>query len=136
MVPKPFPFPFNVGTDICSINRIADLLRQRHIRERFVRRIFTRLEWAQIWKSFERVSLTQWKTCSNLAGEDRDNYVIGERYAATASNSKTNCATLNLPDVPGPSSGLGSSEAFDRAVKEGASTLGELIQHLGGRFAT
>ena len=137
MVPKAFPFAFNVGTDLCSVHRIADLLRQRHVRDRFVRRISTRLEWAQIWRFFQWVSLTQQNIHSDIiASKDCDSRAIEEVFGATASYSKANSTTWTLPDISNPYNAFGSPEAFDCAVKEGASPLAALLRHLGGRFAT
>jgi hypothetical protein len=39
-MPKPFPWPLNIGTDICSIPRILGILRKKTGRH-FVRRILT-----------------------------------------------------------------------------------------------
>lgn len=40
MRPLPFPFPLHIGTDICHIPRIVDILRSRHC-ARFIRRVLT-----------------------------------------------------------------------------------------------
>jgi hypothetical protein len=42
-MPRPFPFPFNVGTDICSIDRIFGILKGSNGR-RFVRRVLIERE--------------------------------------------------------------------------------------------
>ncbi|KAH0427840.1 holo-acyl-carrier-protein synthase [Colletotrichum camelliae] len=43
MIPKAFPFPFNVGNDICQISRIARILATPR-GPRFIERIFTKDE--------------------------------------------------------------------------------------------
>lgn len=58
MVPKAFPYPIGVGTDICQVHRIASFLRRRDIRERWARRVFTRLEWPSLWRAFKRCHLS------------------------------------------------------------------------------
>lgn len=58
MVPKAFPFPIGVGTDICQIHRIAAILRRRETRERWARKVFTRLEWPSLWRAFQRCQLS------------------------------------------------------------------------------
>ncbi|KAF7947715.1 hypothetical protein EAE96_008795 [Botrytis aclada] len=48
-MPRAFPFPVNIGTDICRISRIQDILtkHQSKYAHRFIRRIFTPQE--QVW---------------------------------------------------------------------------------------
>jgi hypothetical protein len=46
-MPKPFPFPVNVGTDICHRLRILDILKERRIARRFIQRILTEEERAE-----------------------------------------------------------------------------------------
>ncbi|KAF7903477.1 uncharacterized protein EAF01_006526 [Botrytis porri] len=48
-MPRTFPFPVNIGTDICRISRIQDILtkHQSKYAHRFIRRIFTPQE--QVW---------------------------------------------------------------------------------------
>jgi hypothetical protein len=41
MSPKPFPFPINVGTDICSVPRIFSILTKRGKAEPFLRQILS-----------------------------------------------------------------------------------------------
>jgi hypothetical protein len=42
-MPRPFPFPFNIGTDVCHIPRVLNILKA-HGGIRFVRRILTEKE--------------------------------------------------------------------------------------------
>ena len=42
-MPRPFPFPFNIGTDICSISRVYEILKGINGR-RFVRRVLIERE--------------------------------------------------------------------------------------------
>jgi len=46
-MPKPFPFPLNVGTDICHRLRILNTLKERRIARRFIQRILTEEERAE-----------------------------------------------------------------------------------------
>ena len=53
---RPFPHAFRVGTDICSVRRICQLLeKQRHDQpylQKFVKRVFTHPERAYFWNRF------------------------------------------------------------------------------------
>ena len=42
-MPRAFPFPFNIGTDICSISRVYEILKGNNGR-RFVRRVLIERE--------------------------------------------------------------------------------------------
>ncbi|KAE9371549.1 hypothetical protein N431DRAFT_377376 [Stipitochalara longipes BDJ] len=70
-MPRPFPFPFNIGTDICSIDRVFSILKGPSGR-RFVRRILNEKERheglerldapLERWKLAGRVgSVLEWK---------------------------------------------------------------------------
>lgn len=58
-MPKPFPWPLNVGTDICSIPRIFNFLVQPSA-PRFVRRILTTEEHTQYQSRIEP-ALERWR---------------------------------------------------------------------------
>jgi hypothetical protein len=71
MMPRPFPFPFSVGTDICSIDRIFGILKGSNGR-RFMRRVLIEQERheglercdgpLQRWRLAGRVSsVLEWK---------------------------------------------------------------------------
>jgi hypothetical protein len=49
MPPRPFPFPINVGTDICSVQRIIRILGDAKYRSRFPKRILTPKELKSRW---------------------------------------------------------------------------------------
>ncbi|KAH8709987.1 hypothetical protein GQ44DRAFT_454371 [Phaeosphaeriaceae sp. PMI808] len=56
MPPRPFPYPFQVGTDICSIARVKNLLAQQSKGlpqvDRFLRRVLTPPERVYFWHRF------------------------------------------------------------------------------------
>jgi hypothetical protein len=71
-MPKPFPFPLNIGTDICSIPRIQKIFLQATRGPRFVKRILTKRErqetrsrWEapieRYWQAWRRRLLLAWK---------------------------------------------------------------------------
>jgi hypothetical protein len=71
-MPKPFPFPLNIGTDICSIARIQKIFRKPSRGPQFVRRILTEREcqesrsrWEapieRYWQAWRRRLLLEWK---------------------------------------------------------------------------
>lgn len=69
--PRAFPFPLNIGTDICHIRRIYDILRTPRA-GRFVGRILTEAERQQ---AASRLALSStgpdadvWKTAAFVAG--------------------------------------------------------------------
>jgi hypothetical protein len=58
-MPKPFPLPFNIGTDICSIPRILRILSQANARN-FIRRILT-IEEREHYQERLDVPLQKWQ---------------------------------------------------------------------------
>ena len=71
--PPAFPFPLNIGTDICHIRRIYDILRTPRA-SRFVGRILTEAERQQAASRLTFSSSTGtndadvWKTAAFVAG--------------------------------------------------------------------
>ena len=130
MVPKPFPYPLNIGTDLCSVKRVAGLLSHRRPREQFVRRNFTRLEWPLIWKSFQRASdspnsYNAWIK-PNTASVSHFEQIAkaGERPLAE------DLSIWSLPDWAKP------RKSYNEEVLEETSPIGNLIRHVAGRFAS
>ena len=132
MVPRPFNYPLNVGNDICNINRIAWILRQQSARDRFIRKIFSRLEWPFIWKAFQRVSLSQSKPTIDTDHENRVSYTSGERDPAGIYSSRRSSPSWTLPDLSNSVDVL-DPQFFNRAINDMKSPLGCLIHHIAGR---
>jgi hypothetical protein len=61
-MPRPFQFPINIGTDICSVQRIYNILTVQNGRraEAFLRRIFTEKERAQFQGTSYSNTLLLW----------------------------------------------------------------------------
>ncbi|KAG0652608.1 hypothetical protein D0Z07_0466 [Hyphodiscus hymeniophilus] len=86
MPPRPFPFPINIGTDICSVQRILKLLRNpsaRYTRTNlFARRILTTKELESRWLS-QADAVREWsqlhKQSSDLRFSWRE-YTIDDYY--------------------------------------------------------
>lgn len=54
MPPKPFPYPLQVGVDICNVNRLARIQRNENFRNLWARKVFTRLEWPYLVDRYRR----------------------------------------------------------------------------------
>ncbi|RAR01866.1 hypothetical protein DDE82_006204 [Stemphylium lycopersici] len=58
MPPRPFPFPFRVGTDICNVSRLRGVITRRYDGDptlplrQFLKRVFTDHERQYFWKRF------------------------------------------------------------------------------------
>ncbi len=52
MAPKPFPYPFRVGIDVCKVSRITKIHRDVKFRNLWARRVFTRLEWPALLRKY------------------------------------------------------------------------------------
>ncbi|KAL9103156.1 MAG: hypothetical protein Q9163_001761 [Psora crenata] len=137
MVPKPFPYPLGVGTDICNTNRIAGLLRLRDVRERWVRRTFTRLEWPAIWQSFQRVRLMSLGDNGNRAAKDYEYFVKKEEDASRATGLQNENQIWSLPDLSTVAGDIGhmGRDSFSKILADGNHPLGPLTRHLAGRWA-
>ena len=133
MVPKPFPYPFNVGTDICKVSRLAGILCQPSQGERLVRRLFTRLEWPFIWKSLHNVSLLQTDIPSGTDHKGEISYASGEQHAASAKDSKGDSSTWTIPGLSSSSIGL-DLRTLSRAARDTKSLFGGLVHHVSGRY--
>ena len=124
MAPKPFPFPIGVGIDICRISRIAAILRSEQFRNRWARRVFTRLEWSALGKRFQRAQESKGESLSQ--SETRRDQPLGE---------DSNITIWMVPKLSKFSSILDDQDqtAYWSAVAEERSALGNLVRHLAGR---
>ena len=52
MVPKPFPFPLGIGVDIVKVSRIRRLMADKHMINKWSRKVFNRLEWLNLFEEF------------------------------------------------------------------------------------
>ena len=129
MAPKPFPFPIGIGVDMCLVNRVAAILRYEHARNRWARKIFTRLEWPALCRTFQRVE--------NAIGEP-----VGQPDAASdqkldnedqATPGYYDDAIWMLPRLSGYSSTFDDEKLYWSAIANKRSTLGALAHHLAGR---
>lgn len=66
-MPRPFPFPVNIGTDICSVHRIFNILKAQNGSgaDAFLRRIFTDQEREQFQHRSYSKTLQSWHKLQN-----------------------------------------------------------------------
>lgn len=66
MAPRPFPFPFNVGTDVVSLKRIRAVIEKQKPKRGgkvqsnlipFLRHVFTPREQLEFWARFKKEHL-------------------------------------------------------------------------------
>lgn len=129
MAPKPFPFPLGVGVDVCRVNRIAAILRHEHTRNRWARKIFTRLEWPALCSRMQRVEKAMGEPIgqADAASDqklDHENPTITKNY---------DNAHWMLPGLSKYSSTSEDAKSFWSAIDDGRSALGALARHLAGR---
>ena len=76
MAPKPFPYPLGIGIDVCKVARIARVLRSTGLRNQWARRVFTRLEWPDVCRYFEktRISMTDDAGNTRVIGREANAY--------------------------------------------------------------
>lgn len=110
MPPKPFPYPIGIGIDVCKPSRIVRLMRDHDKLNRWLRKVFNRLEWPQLVSSF--------KGAQNAApgdiGHPRDDF------------NRHQPLILSHSWIPPPPS--------TKNVRVPA-TINALAQHLAGRLA-
>ncbi|KAL2047053.1 hypothetical protein N7G274_001072 [Stereocaulon virgatum] len=128
MSPRPFPFQLGVGIDVCRIARIAALLRQESTRNRWARRVFTRIEWMALCRRFERVNQLQAGNSVRQAAKD-------ESHEASVRSKIAGEDLWMLPKLPNLSSIIEDPEAYSSAINDARSPLGSLARHLAGRWA-
>ena len=127
--PKPFPFPIGIGIDVCRVNRIAPILRHEHMRNRWARKVFTRLEWPALC---ERLQLAV-KATEKPAGQvDKASVqkldVEDQAVAETCDNS-----VWMLPRLSVCTSISADENSYESAIADERSALGALARHLAGR---
>ena len=132
MIPKPFPFPIEVGVDICRTARIASLLRQERTRNRWAQRIFTRLEWPALVRRFQRVDRADGETHSQA--QKRQQQLRYARQEAKEGMGDVEQDIWMLPKLSTLTSILDNQEVYRSAIGDDRSRLGILARHLAGRF--
>ena len=134
MTPKAFPFPIGVGVDICHINRIAAIFRREHLRNRWVRRVFTRLEWPALQTRFDRANASTGLPLNQIfADNDRSSV---DRSKEILEGNEISTHSWSLPKLSEFSSRLEDADEsiYWSAIADERSTLRTLIRHLAGRF--
>lgn len=124
MAPKPFPFPISIGIDVCRVNRIAAILHHENTRNRWARKVFTRLEWPALCRRLQRVG--------KAAGEDSESDQKLEYANRTAAELYDNQMWM-LPKLSGYSSTFEDEASYWSTVADERSALGTLARHLAGR---
>ena len=128
--PKPFPFPIGIGTDICRVNRIAAILRHEYIRNRWARKIFTRLEWPALCRRLQRVEKAVEEPVKRAdVGSD----ARLENTSGTVMRFYDNSIWM-LPSLSGYSSIFEDENLYWSTVADERSALGALARHLAGRL--
>ena len=120
MAPRPFPFPLSTGVDVCYVNRIAGILRRDETRDRWIQKVFTRLEWPEMCDRIEAanvgVSYKEYKdTKDDLEG----------------GNSKS--GAWELPNLNNHVTTLSENKLFTAAISDFRSNLGRLARFFSGR---
>ncbi|KAL9136985.1 MAG: hypothetical protein Q9175_001818 [Cornicularia normoerica] len=131
MAPKPFPFPIGIGIDVCRVNRVAAILRLEHTRNRWARKIFTRLEWPALCRRLQRIeeAIGEPVGQADAASDqklDHENQAIPDYYDNTI---------WMLPRLSGYSSTFEDQDSYWSAIADERSALGALARHLAGRWA-
>jgi len=117
---KPFPSPYRTGHDICQASRIATLLQQETTRNRWARRVFTRLEWPALVRRFQHAARAD--------GEDEQQYQApGERSA------HQKVGIWLLPKLSRFTMLSNDPDQCRAAIADRKSPLGSLVRHLAGR---
>lgn len=127
--PKPFPFPIGIGIDLCRVNRIAAILRHEYTRNRWARKIFTRLEWPALCRRFQRVETAIGEPVEQLdVASDERTEIEDQKIAKKYDN-----AIWMLPGLSGYSSILEDESLYWSAIADERSPLGALARHIAGR---
>lgn len=138
MAPKPFPYPLGVGVDICQIHRIAGFLKREEFRNRWARRIFTRLEWPELYKTFKKTN----QKPPARAKKDLNRRTMGNDQRADM-KALSNEGSMEdaydvwmLPGLPNYSALLDEKDnnAYMAVIANENSPLGGLARHLAGRL--
>lgn len=132
MIPKPFPFPIEVGVDICRTARIASLLRQERTRNRWAQRVFTRLEWPALVRRFQRVDRADGETYSQA--QNRQQQLKHARQGSGEDIGDMEQDIWMLPKLSTLKSIFENQEAYWSVIGDDRSRLGILARHLAGRL--
>lgn len=129
MAPKPFPFAISIGIDVCRVNRIAAILRHEYTRNRWARKIFSRLEWPGLCKRLRHVERATREPVGQIDAAssqklDKENQAIAKNY---------DNAIWMLPRLSGYSSIVDDEKSYWSAIGDERSALGVLARHLAGR---
>ena len=127
--PKPFPFPIGIGIDVCRVNRIAAILRHEHSRNRWARKIFTRLEWPALCRRLQRVETVTEEPAAR-ADEASGQKLENEDHSNAKYYDK---GIWMLPKLSGNLSILEDETSYWSAIADERSGLGSLARHLAGR---
>lgn len=127
MVLKPFPFPLDIGIDVCKIPRIARLISDPEVCNRWAQRVFTRLEWPQLCRLVEKVQPT---TVTHVQKENPYRKTLPEaRVTHTRECARIDKSIWMLPEIP--------PERFQwvngKIVYTRQSPVGVLVRYLAGR---
>ena len=127
--PKPFPFPIGIGTDVCRINRIAAVLRHEYTRNRWARKVFTRLEWPALCRKMQRVEKAIGEPIgrADRASDEKlgnENDTVARYYDNTI---------WMLPRLHEYSSIAKDDDSYWSLIADERSALGSLARHLAGR---
>ena len=120
--PKPFPFPIGIGTDVCQVSRIADILRPEYTRNRWARRHLNRLEWPALCERMQGVD-GQAKVTSDQRLENEDP-AIAKDY---------DNEIWMLPRLSGYSPIFEDKKLYRSVIADQRSPLGFFAHHLAGR---
>ena len=127
--PKPFPFPIGIGTDVCRVNRIAAILRQEYTRNRWARKIFTRLEWPALCRRFQDVEKAIGEPVGQADTASDHNLEIEDHATARYYDTEI----WMLPRLSGYSSICENENSYWSVIDDERSALGALARHLAGR---
>ena len=122
VAPRPFPFPIGIGTDVCQISRIADILRHEHKRNRWARKLFTRLEWPALCDTLRRA-----KGQAEVPSDQR----LENEEPAIAKDYDNEI--WMLPRLSGYSPIFEDDNSYWSAIADQRSPLGKLVCRLAGR---
>lgn len=134
MAPRPFPYPLGVGVDICQVHRVAGFLRREELRNRWARKVFTRLEWPEIRKSFLRAQRANTDQRGNAIRKDPEAYQRENKEFEDEDVGVENSLWM-LPSLSNFSKLLDdpNNNNYMTAISNERSPLGTLARHLAGR---
>ena len=119
MAPKPFPFPFSIGVDICNIKRVAAILRRENVCNQWARKVFTRLEWRALCERFIEANRSEERSRENSMQDNKN--IEGRDHSCL------------LPKLSRHSRVLDDPTLFLSTLADARSQLTILARHLAGR---